>query len=107
MTGLERIAGEHGHILEAPDLGATTPDTTAAAQATAVAVKGRQFDQRGDLLAIKCLQARAIARPGLRLPKTLSGMTRGWAYGNEAADGRVSEPAAACDPVAVHTSSAA
>ena len=28
------------------------------------------------------------------LPKTLSGMTRGWAYGNEAADGRVSDPAA-------------
>ena len=23
-------------------------------------------------------------------PKTLSGMTRGWAYGNEAANGRVS-----------------
>ena len=41
------------------------------------------------------------------LPKTLSGMTRGWAYGNEAADGRVSDPAAACYPVAVHTSSAA
>src|SRR5258708_5394708 len=34
----------------------------------------------------------------LCLPKTLSGMTRGWAYGNEAADGRVSDPAAACYP---------
>ena len=43
----------------------------------------------------------------LRLPKTLSGMTRGWAYGNEAADGRVSEPAAACYPVAVRAASAA
>ncbi len=31
----------------------------------------------------------------LYLPKTLSGMTRGWAYGNEAADGRVFDPAAA------------
>jgi hypothetical protein len=41
------------------------------------------------------------------LPKTLSEMTRGWAYCNEAADGRVSEPAAACYPVAVHESSAA
>src|ERR1700736_1198022 len=41
------------------------------------------------------------------LPKTLSGMTRGWAYGNEAADGRISDPAAACYLVAVHTSSAA
>ena len=36
----------------------------------------------------------------LCLPKTLSGMTRGWAYGNEAADGRVSDPAAVCFPLA-------
>src|ERR1700680_1535335 len=43
----------------------------------------------------------------LCLPKTLSGMTRGWAYGNEAADGHISDTAAACYPVAVHTSSAA
>ena len=43
----------------------------------------------------------------LCLPKTLSGMTRGWAYGNEAANGRVSDPAAACYPVAVHPSSEA
>jgi hypothetical protein len=28
-------------------------------------------------------------------------MTRGWAYGNEAADGRISDPAAACYSVAV------
>jgi hypothetical protein len=41
------------------------------------------------------------------LPKTLSGMTRGWAYGKEAADGRVSDPAAACYTVAVHAASAA
>ena len=43
----------------------------------------------------------------MRLPKTLSGMTRGWAWGNEAADGRVSDPAAACDPVAIYEASAA
>jgi hypothetical protein len=29
-------------------------------------------------------------------------MAPGWAYGNEAADGRVSDPAAACCPVALH-----
>ena len=28
-------------------------------------------------------------------------MMRGWAYGNEAADGRISDPAAACYPVVV------
>ena len=38
----------------------------------------------------------------LCLLKTSSRMTRGCAYGNEAADGRVSDPAAACYPVAVH-----
>ena len=43
----------------------------------------------------------------LCLPKTLSGMTRGWAYGNEAADGRVSDPAAVCFPLAAYTASAA
>jgi len=43
----------------------------------------------------------------LCLPRTSSRMTRRWAYGNEAADGRVSDPAAACDPVAVHEASAA
>ena len=41
------------------------------------------------------------------LPKTLSRMTRGRAYGSEAADGRVSDPAAACYPVAVHGARAA
>ena len=39
--------------------------------------------------------------------KTLSGMTQGRAYGNEAADARVADPADACYPVAVHESSAA
>jgi hypothetical protein len=43
----------------------------------------------------------------LCLLKTLSGMTRVWACGSEAADGRVSEPAAACYPVAIHAASAA
>ena len=37
----------------------------------------------------------------LCLPKTLSGMTRGWAYSNQSADGRVSDPAAAYYPDAV------
>jgi hypothetical protein len=40
------------------------------------------------------------------LLKTLSGMTRVWAYGSEAAHGRVSEPAAAYYPVAIHAASA-
>jgi len=38
----------------------------------------------------------------LCLPKNLSGVTRGWAYGNEAADGRVFYPAATCYSVMVH-----
>jgi len=58
--------GDHGHIQDAPDLGATTPDTTAAAQATAVAVKGRQSDQRGDLFAIKCPQLGQVREQGGR-----------------------------------------
>ena len=35
----------------------------------------------------------------LCLPKTLSGMTVGWSCGNEATDGRVSDPAVVCCPV--------
>ena len=42
----------------------------------------------------------------LCLPKSLSGMTCSWTYGNEAADGRVYDPAAACYPVVVHATSA-
>jgi hypothetical protein len=41
------------------------------------------------------------------LPKTSSGMTRGWSYGNEAADGRVSDPAAVCFPLAAYAASTA
>ena len=48
--------GDHGHVQDAADLGTTAPDATAAAQATAVAVKGRQAGQRGDLFAIKRTQ---------------------------------------------------
>jgi hypothetical protein len=40
-------------------------------------------------------------------PKTLSGMTFGQAFGNEAADGRVSYPASACCPILVRATSAA
>ena len=58
--------GDHGHVQDAPDLGATTPDTTAAAQATAVAVKGRQPGQRGDLFAIKCPQFGQVREQGGR-----------------------------------------
>ena len=43
----------------------------------------------------------------LCLPKTLSGMTRSWAYGTEAADGSVSDSAVACYPVVVRAASAA
>src|SRR5258708_6489799 len=47
--------------------------------------------------------ARILKRFGnpraLCLPKTSSRMTRGWAYCNEAADGRVSDPAAVCQTV--------
>ena len=35
------------------------------------------------------------------LPKTLSWMTGRWAYSNEAADGRISNPVAVSYPVAV------
>jgi hypothetical protein len=48
-----------------------------------------------------------LGSANLCLPKSSSQMTRGWAYGNEAADGRVSDPAPACSPVAVHEASAA
>ena len=58
--------GDHGHVQDAPDLGPTTPDTTAAAQATAVAVKGRQSGQRGDLFAIKCTQLGQVREQGGR-----------------------------------------
>ena len=50
------------------------------------------------------LEARILA---LSLPKTQSGMTRSWAYGTEAADGRVSDSAVACYPVVVRAASAA
>jgi hypothetical protein len=43
----------------------------------------------------------------LCLRKTLSGMTHGWAYGNQAADGRISDPTAARYPIAVREASAA
>src|SRR6185437_5140703 len=41
------------HIQDAPDLGASAPDTTAAAHASTVAVKWRQPGESGDLFAIK------------------------------------------------------
>ena len=53
------------------------------------------------------LSRKSPSRVRLCLPKTLSEMTRGCAYDNEAADGRVHEPAAACYPVAVHAASEA
>ena len=61
----------------------------------------------GDSIAELCRKEGINQNLYLCLPKTLSGMTRGWACGNEAADGRVSDPAAACYPVAVHTACAA
>src|SRR5208282_6193442 len=48
------------------DLSAPTPDTTATAEATAVAVKGRQPSQRGDLFAIKCAQLGQVREQGGR-----------------------------------------
>jgi hypothetical protein len=82
----------------------------------AVRQKGGQMDPRepahsGDcsyLAAGRCL-CRYNHRVGCayRKPKTLSAMTRGWAYGNEAADGRVSDPAAVWFPLAAYAASAA
>jgi hypothetical protein len=43
----------------------------------------------------------------LCLPKTLSGLTREWVCGKETTDGRVSDPAAACYPIALRAASAA
>jgi hypothetical protein len=63
--------------------------------------EGSQFELTGDFVS---------GRGGgawLCLPKTLSGMTRGWAYDSEAADGRVFDSVAARYPVAVHEASAA
>ncbi len=48
------------HIQDAPDLCASTPDTTTAALFSTVAVKWCQTGQRGDLLAIKHSQFRQL-----------------------------------------------
>ena len=62
---------------------------------------GKQYVSRPIRLAFlapEMVQRKSWQAVNLCLPKPLSGMTRGWAYGNEATDGRVSEPAAACFP---------
>jgi len=51
--GIAANARYRCHIEDAPDLGASTPDTTAAAHVSIVAVKWRAPGQRGDLFSIK------------------------------------------------------
>ena len=68
---------------------------------------GRKGAQRSERFAKLGVWVASQAKRGpyldaLCLLKTSSRMTRGCAYGSEAADGRVSDPAAACYPVAVH-----
>src|SRR6185312_2038127 len=54
------------HIQDAPDLGASAPDTTAAAHASTVAVKWRQPGESGDLFAIKHSQFRQLREQSTR-----------------------------------------
>jgi hypothetical protein len=65
---------------------------------------GEQLRRDGVALTRENLNQRSL---WLCLPKTLSGMTVGWSCGNEAVDGRVSDTAVVCYPVAVHEASAA
>jgi DNA-binding winged helix-turn-helix (wHTH) protein len=62
--------GDHGHVQNAPDLSAATPDTTTAAQFSTVAVKGRQAGQRSDLFAIKLAQFGQVREQGSREHRT-------------------------------------
>src|SRR5437660_826335 len=57
----------HGrHIQDAPDLGASTPDTTAAAQFSTIAVKWCQTGQCGDLLAVEHAKFRQLREQSTR-----------------------------------------
>jgi hypothetical protein len=51
--GIAAHSRHRRHIQDAPDLGASSPDTTAATQFPTIAVKWREAGQCGDLLAIK------------------------------------------------------
>ena len=54
------------HVQDAPDLGASAPNTTSAVQATAITVKRRQARQGGDLLAIEFSQLGQVGEQGPR-----------------------------------------
>ena len=65
----DRIAADsrHGrHVEDAPDLGASAPDATAAAQRTAVTIKRGQAGQCRDLLAIQHSQFRQLREQSTR-----------------------------------------
>jgi transposase len=112
LVGMEACGSAHHWAREIEKLGHTVK--LMSPQFVAPYRKGNKNDPN-DAEAI----CEAVTRPSMRfvpikseaqqvcLPKTLSGMTHGRAYGNEAADGRVSEPAAACYPIAVHAACAA
>ena len=58
--GIAANARYRCHIEDAPDLGASTPDATAAAHVSTVAVKWREPGQRGDLFSIELSQFRQL-----------------------------------------------
>ena len=65
----DRIAADSRHsrhVEDAPNLGASAPDATAATQSTAVTIKGRQAGQCRDLLAIQHSQFRQLREQSTR-----------------------------------------
>ena len=82
---------------------ALTVEVATFAEASALC---RPYIERNHLGAGNWAGGKITAAGKVCIPKTLSGMTRGWVYGNKAADGRVSDPAAACYPVVVRATRA-
>jgi hypothetical protein len=66
MTELLRTPATNSHVQDAPDLGASTPNTTATAHASTVAVKWCQPGQCGDLLAVEHSQFRQLREQSTR-----------------------------------------
>jgi hypothetical protein len=64
--GIAADSRDRRHVQDASDLGASAPDATTAAQATAVTVKRRQARQGGDLLAIEFSQFGQVCKQGPR-----------------------------------------
>ena len=64
--GIGTNGGDHRHVEDAPNLSASAPDATAAAQTAAVAVKRRQAGQCRNLFALECPQFGQVREQGGR-----------------------------------------